>query len=228
MRLGRDLGMKKKIVEATMAATMLLGAVLGQGVVANAEAVTPVATAKPTAAVKPTASVKPTATPVPIMRDNLSEFGLKKEVDLPVTVTADGLSYTLEKIMIFDAKSVDAQTLAKQYGYNLKDSKYFIWTKITVENKSGNIVQQNIKDLRDKWRLNFGDLSKGDAYTSMPDKMLDIKNSKQALWDWSLKPSEKLSSYQGYCYSGDINYFKIRVDNKSNSASKYIVAPKGN
>lgn len=79
MRLGRDLGMKKKIVEATMAATMLLGTVLAQGVVANAEAVTPVVTAKPTAAVKPTASVKSTATPVPIMRDNLSKFGLKKK-----------------------------------------------------------------------------------------------------------------------------------------------------
>lgn len=161
----------------------------------------------------------------PVM-DNLSKYGLKKDVDLPVTVTAGGLSYTLEKIMIFDAKSKDAQTLAKQYGYNLEGSQYFIWTKITVENKSGNIVQQNIKDLKDKWRLNFGDLSKGEAYTSMPDKMIDIKNSKQALWDWSLKPSEKLSTYQGYCYSGGINYFKIRVDNKSNSASKYIVEPK--
>lgn len=212
--------MKKRVVKATLVASMLFSVVLGQGVVAKAEAVTSVVTAKPTA------TVKPTATPALIMRDNLFKFGLKKEVELPVTVTAGGLSYTLEKIMIFDAKSKDAQILAKQYGYNLEGSKYFIWTKITVENMSGNIVQQNIKDLRDKWRLNFGDLSKGEAYTSMPDKMIDIKNSKQALWDWSLKPSELLSSYQGYCYSGDFNYFKIRVDNTSNSASKYIVEPK--
>ncbi|WP_339313073.1 hypothetical protein [Paenibacillus sp. FSL M7-0896] len=199
--------MKKIMMKAMLATTLLAGSILGQ-----------VGSAQATAAAKPTA---------PIMRDNLSKYGLVKDVELPVTVTAGGLSYTLEKIMIFDSKSKDAQVLSKTYGYNLGNAQYFIWTKITVENKSGSMVQQNVKDLKDKWRLNFGDLSKGEAYTSMPDKMTDIKNSKQSLWDWSLKSGEKLSTYQAYLYTGNFNYFKIRVDNRNNSISKYIVEPKG-
>lgn len=63
--------------------------------------------------------------------------------------------------MIFDSKSKDAQALAKQYGYDLDGAQYFVWTKITVENKGGNVVQRNIKDLSNKWRLNFGDLNMG-------------------------------------------------------------------
>ncbi|WP_339254253.1 hypothetical protein [Paenibacillus sp. FSL P2-0136] len=197
----------KKIMMKTMLATALLaGSISGQVGSAHATA------AKPTAA--------------PIMRDNLSKYGLVKDVELPVTVTAGGLSYTLEKIMIFDAKSKDAQALAKQYGYNLDGFQYFLWTKITVENKSGNVVQQNVKDLSAKWRLNFGDLSKGEAFGAMPEASYYKPNSKQALWDWSLKPGEKLSTYQGYLYSGDFNYFKVSVDYKGQFVSKYIVKPK--
>ncbi|OMD08208.1 hypothetical protein [Paenibacillus odorifer] len=158
----------------------------------------------------------------PVM-DNLSKYGLKKDVDLPVTVAAGGLSYTLEKIMIFDAKSKDAQTLAKKYGYDLEDSKYFIWTKITVENKSGNTVQRNIKDLSNKWRLNFGNLAKGEASAAMPGKLDDSVNNKEALWTWVLKPGQKLSTYQGFRYSGEFNHFVIWLDNKGTSATKYIV-----
>ncbi|MEK3713264.1 hypothetical protein [Paenibacillus sp. FSL R7-0333] len=196
----------KKIMMKTMLATALLaGSISGQVGSAHATA------AKPTAA--------------PIMRDNLSKFGLVKDVELPVTVTAGGLSYTLEKIMIFDAKSKDAQALAKQYGYNLNGTQYFIWTKITVENKGGNVVQQNIKDLSDKWRLNFGDLLRGEASSAMPDKLVDVKNSKDALWDWTLKPGQKLSTYQGFRYTGTVNYFKLSVDYKGQFVSKYIVEP---
>lgn len=167
------------------------------------------------------------STTKPIM-DNLSKYGLKKDVELPVTVTAGGLSYTLEKIMIFDAKSKDALALSKKYGYDLEGSQYFIWTKITVENKSGNTVQRNIKDLSNKWRLNFGDLSKGEASAAMPGKLDDSVNNKEALWTWVLKPGQKLSTYQGFRYSGDFNYFVIWLDNKGASATKYIVEPKGN
>ncbi|MNI69185.1 hypothetical protein D3C73_1249200 [compost metagenome] len=159
------------------------------------------------------------------MTDNLSKYGLKKDVELPVTVTAGGLSYTLEKIMIYDAKSKDAQGLAKKYGYDLNNAKYFIWTKITVENKSGNLVQQSAKDVSDKWRLRFGVQTSEMASAAMPEVNFYKPNSKDALWDWSLKPGEKLTSYQGLRYSGEIKYFKISVDYKGQFVSKYIVDP---
>lgn len=127
--------------------------------------------------------------------------------------------------MIFDAKSKDAQALAKQYGYDLDGDQYFIWTKITVENKGTTIIQRNFKDLKYKWRLNFGDLSKGEAFNIMPSKLVYTENSKSALWTWVLKPGEKLSTYQGYLYSGDINYFKLSVDYNGQFVSKYIVEP---
>ncbi|WP_342548624.1 hypothetical protein NST69_04670 [Paenibacillus sp. FSL P2-0089] len=202
--------MKKIMMKAMLATALLAGSISGQVGSAHATA------AKPTAA--------------PIMRDNLSKYGLVKDVELPVTVTAGGLSYTLEKIMIFDAKSKDAQALAKQYGYDLDGAQYFIWTKITIENKGDKIIQKNSKDLSEKWRLNFGDLSKGEAYVSMPLKTVLVQNykpnNKQALWSWVLKPGEKLSSYQGYLYSGKFNYFEIWLDNKGASATKYIVNEK--
>ncbi|MBP2114154.1 hypothetical protein [Paenibacillus silagei] len=200
----------KKIMMKTMLATALLaGSISGQVGSAHATA------AKPTAA--------------PIMRDNLSKYGLVKDVELPVTVTAGGLSYTLEKIMIFDSKSKDAQALAKKYDYAINDAQYFVWTKITVENKSGNLVQQNVKDLSEKWALNFGDLAKGEAFAAMPKASYYKPNSKEALWDWSLKPGEKLNTYQGYLYTGEINYFKIRLINKNKTSnSVYVVEPRGN
>lgn len=131
--------------------------------------------------------------------------------------------------MIFDAKSKDAQALAKKYDYAINDAQYFVWTKITVENKSGNLVQQNVKDLSEKWALNFGDLSKGEAFAAMPKASYYKPNSKEALWDWSLKPGEKLNTYQGYLYTGEINYFKIRLINKNKTANAvYVVEPRGN
>lgn len=105
--------MKKNILRAALTTTMLLSMVLGQNVITNAAAVTPVTAATPSA------TAKPAATPAPIMRDNLSKYGLKKDLELPVTVTAGGLSYTLEKIMIYDFKSKDAQNLVKNMIMNL-------------------------------------------------------------------------------------------------------------
>ncbi|OBZ11549.1 hypothetical protein A8L34_14415 [Bacillus sp. FJAT-27264] len=206
--------MKNTMMKVTLAATMLVGGILGQGAVnvSNADA-----------AAATTTKVQP------IMTDNLSKYGLKKDVELPVTVTAGGLNYTLEKIMIYDAKSNDALALTKKYGYNINGAQYFIWTKITIENKSSNLVQQNVKDLSEKWALNFGDLSKGDAFAAMPKASYYKPNSKEALWDWSLKPGEKLSTYQGYLYTGEINYFKIRSINKKKTADAvYVVEPRGN
>ncbi|WHY20555.1 hypothetical protein QNH28_06050 [Paenibacillus sp. G2S3] len=210
----------KRVVKATLVATMLFSVVLGQGVVANAETVTPVVTAKPTTTMEPATTAKPAATPVPIMRDNLSKFGLEKEVELPVTVTAGGLSYTLEKIMIFDAKSKDAQALIKKFKYS-GEGKYFIWTKITVENNSGNTIKKDYTDLSEKWRLGFG--NKLDAYPTMPRSKDTSVNDKEALWGWKLAPGQKMTTYQAYYYDGDFKSFVIWLDNKKDSATKYIV-----
>lgn len=163
-----------------------------------------------------------------VMTDNLSKYGLKKDLELPVTVEAGGLKYTLEKIMIFETKSKDAQALIKKYGYTgLEDDKYFIWTMITVENKSGSIAQRNSKDLSEKWRLHFG----SEAYPTMPLKTVDVPNykpnNKEALWSWVLKPGEKLSTYQAYSYNGKLEHFVIWLDFKGKSDEKYIVEQAG-
>lgn len=126
--------------------------------------------------------------------------------------------------MIYDTKSATAQALIKKYGYS-GDGKYFIWTKITVENKSGNTVQKNSKDLTEKWQLNFGTESR--VYLTMPLSTVDTPNYKpnneNALWSWSLAPGKKMSSYQAYLYDGDFKSFVIWLDNKKASATKYIV-----
>ncbi|WP_340021792.1 hypothetical protein MHI24_22735 [Paenibacillus sp. FSL K6-1096] len=210
--MNRKISKGKAGVKFFLAAALLAGSVVQGGAVSAAGA----------QSVQPTAKAAAT----PIMRDNLSKYGLVKDVELPVTVTAGGLSYTLEKIMIYDAKSKDAQGLAKQYGYDLDGAQYFIWTKITVENKGTTVVQRNFKDLKNKWRFNFGDLSEGEAFNIMPSKFVNIENSKSALWTWVLKPGEKLSSYQGFLYSGKFNYFEIWLDSKGTSATKYIVNEK--
>lgn len=228
MRLGRDLEMKKKVVKATLAAAMLFGVVLGQGLVANAETVTPVVTAKPIATAIPTATVKPAATPAPIMRDNLSKFGLKKEMDLPVTISAGGLTYTLEKLMFYDVKSKEAQSLMKMYGYSDKiyktPTKYMVWTKLTIENKGSKIIQLSAKDPSSKW---YFKMDGNNLIEPAPkNKMLEL-NNKEALWNWVLKPGEKLSSYQMYGYIKDPSVISIYVNLGGDFEEKYIVKRPG-
>jgi len=155
-----------------------------------------------------------------LMKDNLSKYGLVKDVELPVTVTAGGLSYTLEKIMIYDTNSTTAQALIKKYGYTgTEGRKYFIWTKITVANNSKSVVQFGSKDLSDKWRLHFGE----EAWTTMPRKFAEKVNNPEALWAWELAPGKKLSTYQAFTYTDDFKWFVIWVDNKSASGTKYVV-----
>ncbi|MEK4159531.1 MULTISPECIES: hypothetical protein [Paenibacillus] len=203
--------MKKTMMKSILATTMLFSVVLGNGAITNAAAT-----------VKPATTAKPTATPAPIMRDNLAKYGLKKEIELPVTVTAGGLSYTLEKIMIYDAKSKDAQTLIKKFNYS-GEGKYFIWTKITVKNNSGATVKKDYTDLSEKWSFGFG--SQLGAYPTMPRSKDTSVNDKEALWGWNLKPGQSMTSYQAYYYNGDFKSFVIWVDNKNSSASEYIVSP---
>lgn len=128
--------MKKTILKVTAAALLVSQFLtLGAGFQENtASAAAPVSTAKP----------------VPVMTDNLFKYGLKKDVELPVTVTAGGLSYTLEKIMIYDYNSKDALALRKLYNYgknagSISNPKYFIWTKVTIKNNSQKVAQRIIR-----------------------------------------------------------------------------------
>jgi hypothetical protein len=209
--------MKKEIVKATFVATMLFSVVLGQGGITNAAAATPVATAKPTA------TVKPAATPTPIMRDNLSKYGLKKDMELPVTVTAGGLSYTLEKIMIYDINSDTVKGLKKKYEYGnvsglVANPKYFIWTKITIKNNSKNTVD-NISG--EKWSLSLMEGGQLDPLWNF--SRMGKTNDKEALNRLILKPGEKLTSYQAFMYAKDIKSFVIRLFFNGQFDEKYVV-----
>lgn len=210
--------MKKTMMKSALAATMLFSGVIGPVGAAGTGGNT--ATAKPAA----TATAKPTT--APIMRDNLSAYGLKKAVELPVTVEAGGLSYTLEKIMIYDIDSTAAKAIRNKYGYSkysdlFRNPKYFVWTKTTIANKSKKIVQQNASDVSDKWFLAMKD--SGDLYPSMPYFLADKKNNTNALWSYKLNPGEKLSAYQGFVYEGDFKYFAIRLFFNGAFTEKFIV-----
>jgi hypothetical protein len=212
--------MKKNILRAALTTTMLLSMVLGQNVITNAAAVTPVT------ASTPSATAKPAATPAPIMRDNLSKYGLKKDLELPVTVTAGGLSYTLEKFMIYDFKSKDAQNLVKQYDYEsfgglVSNPKYFIWTKITIKNNSKNTVKRSLNDREKLWTLSLQGKSQLD--TIWPKANVKKLNSKEAYYYYTIKPGEQLSTYQAYLYEEDFKYFVIRLFYGGEFDEKFVV-----
>lgn len=200
--------MKKTIVKSFLAATMLFSVILGNGAITSADA------------------VKPTATPAPVMRDNLSKYGLKKDIELPVTLTAGGLSYTLEKFMIYDFQSKDAQNLVKQYKYDsfgvmVSKPKYLIWTKITIKNNSKSIVKRSLYDQKDKWILTFK--RGGELDTIWPKVNEDKINNKSAFYYYTLKPGEQLSTYQAFLYEKDFEYFAIRMYHAGGFDEKLIV-----
>lgn len=202
--------MKKTSLKVAMAMVILSSMVMGNGYTASATTSKPVATQVPAEA--------------PIMRDNLFKFGLKKEVELPVTVSAGGFNYTLEKLMFYDVKSKEAQSLMKLYGYSDQiykaPTKYMVWTKLTIENKSSKVIQLSSNDLNPKWYLNVdGHNLLGPAPAT---KMLEL-NNKEALWDWVLKPGQKLSSYQMYGYTKDPKDISIYVNLGGELEEKYIV-----
>lgn len=199
--------MKKSIVKVT-AAVLLLSQLLsmGGGSQDNTVSAAAASTSTKTAAV---------------MTDNLFKYGLKKDVELPVTLTAGGLSYTLEKIMIYDINSATAQQLIKKYGYN-NYGKYFVWTKITLENKGDKVIEVSSKDPNPKWMIRVSD--GGVLDQDMPGMRVREKNSTEALWTYSLKPGQKLGTYQGLlCYGSTLDHLVISLNVKGNSAIKYIV-----
>lgn len=198
--------MKKRIVKATLAVAMLFSVVLGQGVVANAT------TDKPTAA--------------PVMTDNLSKYGLNKAMDLPVTLTSEGLSYTLHKIMIYDFKSAEVKNLQKLYGFqdstgSIDSPKYLIWTKFTLQNNTKKTMIGTGKDIMRVMPFTFQDFKITDAI--WPKKLAEKTNSTQALWTYNLKPGEKITSYLAYAYDGEFDFFVMRMYYGKNFIEKFVV-----
>lgn len=159
-----------------------------------------------------------------VMTDNLSKYGLKKDMELPVTVEAGGLSYTLHKVMIYDFKSKDAVAIRKRFDYGASSGlvakpKYFVWTKITITNKSEKTVDN--MDGGSKWILQSMDLKRLDPIGSF-SKIGKI-NDKKALNSFKLKPNESLTTYQALYYSGNFDYFAIRLFHGGGFDEKFIV-----
>lgn len=202
--------MKKTSLKVAMAMVILCSAVMGNGLTASAT------------------TTKSGVTQSSIMRDNLFKFGLEKEVELPVTITAGGLSYTLEKMMVYDVKSKDAQALIKKYGYRekvyLRDTKYMIWTKITISNSSQNLIQLNAKSPTAKWFITANGTN---LATSMPKLRAEEMNSKEALWNWKLEPGKSLSTYQMYGALEDFTNLFISINYGGSFDEKIIVKRQG-
>lgn len=202
--------MKKTMLKSVLAAAMLAAAVVGHGGVSEAAGA---------------ATSVPTATKAPVMTDNLAKYGLKKSMELPVTMSDQNFSYTLHKIMIYDFNSKEAKTLRDKYGYQkygmvLVNPKYFIWTKITITNTSNKNLYGGGGDLGMKIRLYFDDANIVDIVGPM--KSMGKTNSKDALWTLDLAPGEKLTTYFAYVYEGEFDYFSIRHFGKE-LTEKYVV-----
>lgn len=174
------------------------------------------------------------AAPAQVVMDNLAKYELKKDIELPVTVTAGGLSYTLEKILIFDTVSTAAQDLIKKYGYPKYPGpvaahyKYFVWTKLTLENKGDvDIAATPKNDFAHQWSFTASDDEiNGEGALKVLMPLTDYyhkKNSKEALWGYILKPGEKLTTYQAYVYGGQkLNFLKLNLDVNGNKADQNI------
>ncbi|MEK4853937.1 hypothetical protein NST04_29145 [Paenibacillus sp. FSL H7-0756] len=166
------------------------------------------------------------ATAAPVMTDNLAKFGLKKAMDLPVTLESEGLSYTLHKIMIYDFKSPEVKKLQKMYGFQnstdiIDSPKYFIWTKVTLENKTGKILIGSGSDIERIVPLRFKSGTVTDPI--WPRKYAAKTNSAEALWSYNLKPGEKITSYLGYVYADDFNFFVLRMFYGKKVVEKFVV-----
>ncbi|WP_054943697.1 hypothetical protein [Paenibacillus ihuae] len=213
--------MKKTIIKVGLAAAMLSGAALGQVGSAGAAA---------TATPKPAATVKPSAAPV--MTDNFINYGMTKTQNLPATITADGLSYTLHKVMIYDVNSKDARNIWKTYKFlplNLyPKAKYLVWTKITITNKTARTIRRDMQDLSRKWTVAVDHaLNNGDTTLLSPGDPKHPVNSKDLLGYFVLKPNQSLTTYEAYYVKVEPRYFFVTLANQNNLKTLYLVDPDG-
>lgn len=168
----------------------------------------------------------------PVMTDNFFKYGMEKTQDLPATITADGLSYTLHKVMIYDVNSKDAQTIWKKYKFLplslFPKAKYLVWTKITITNKTTRTVRRDMYDLSEKWTVTFDNaLNNGETVFLTPGDPKYPVNSKEALGDFILKPNQSLTTYEAYYAKVNPRYFFVTLLNGSTLKTLYLVDPDG-
>ncbi|MNC08299.1 hypothetical protein D3C75_558800 [compost metagenome] len=205
--------MKKMMLKASAAVLLLTQVIAGGVPAAAAEQPAPkVAAAAATAA--------------PVMTDNLAKYGLKKDMELPVTLSSGGFSYTLHKIMIFDVNSKEVVNLKKTYGFQdvggvIQDPKYFIWTKVTIQNNTKKTIHGGGNDIIRLVRFTFRDGASPDPV--WPMKLASKTNSADALWTYDLKPGQKITSYLAYYFKDSLDYFVIRLFNGSAPVEKFVV-----
>ncbi|BCG57856.1 hypothetical protein [Paenibacillus sp. URB8-2] len=208
--------MKKMILKVSTAALLLTQIVLVGGVSAKAV----------DAAAHRVVAATSAKTNTPVMTDNLSKYGLKKAMNLPVTLSSEGLSYTLHKVMIYDFNSPEVKKLQKLYGFqNGSDviivPKYFIWTKVTIRNNTSKMLKGDGTDIYRLIRLTFqtGEITD----PAWPMNLAQKINSKDALWTYRIKPGEQITTYLAYYYDKEIDYFVIRMLYGKNFVEKYVV-----
>ncbi|NGM82635.1 hypothetical protein G5B47_09410 [Paenibacillus sp. 7124] len=208
--------MKKTILKVSAAAlllsqVLLVGGVEGKAVDAALPRVATTVTAKPA---------------VPVMTDNLFKYGLKKAMNLPVTLSSEGLSFTLHKIMIYDIQSTEVKKLKNLYGFQngtsiIQDPKYMIWTKVTIQNNTTKTIHGSGNDI---WILLPFYFQDGKNVSPVwPRKLAEKTNSSEALWTYTLKPGQKITSYLAYYYKDSFDYFSISLMYGKNYVEKYVV-----
>ncbi|CAH1217376.1 hypothetical protein PAECIP111892_04402 [Paenibacillus auburnensis] len=169
-------------------------------------------------------------TKTPAMTDNFFKYGMEKTQDLPATINADGLSYTLHKVMIYDVNSKDAQTIWKTYKFLplslYSKAKYLIWTKITITNNTTQTIRRDMKDLSQKWRVSV-DTINGDTTLLTSGDPYYPYNSKESLGDFILKPNESLITYEAYYAKVKPRHFFVSLMYKNTLKNLYLVDPDG-
>lgn len=212
--------MKRTSMKVAIASALLLSTVLGNVTVTNAAATTQAvaATQKPSAA--------------PVMTDNFSKYGMTKTQSLPATIDANGLSYTLHKVMIYDVNSKDAQTIWKTYKFLplslYPKAKYLVWTKITITNKTSRTIRRDMYDLSSKWVLSVDHaLNNGYGFFLSPGDPNYPYNSKEALGNFVLKPNQSITTYEAYYVKVKPRHFFVTVINQNNTKTLNLVDPDG-
>lgn len=163
-----------------------------------------------------------------VMTDNLAKYGLKKAVNLPVTVSSGGFSYTLHKIMIYDINSTETKRLTKLYGFPsggalVSFPKYLIWTKVTIQNNTNKTLHGAGNDIIRIVPFRFQLGASIVIEPIWPKKLAEKTNSTEALWTYTLKPGQKITSYLAYFYKGSFDFFVIRLFYGPEMVEKYVV-----
>jgi hypothetical protein len=136
--------------------------------------------------------------------NNFLAYGDIPKVKFPYTDTTDiGLQVTLNDIHVYKVDSPEAQEIINKYQLDINtrgNPKYFMWTHVTIQNNSNDLIERNGNSLLAKWKVGVDGIAT-DIAPSENSKIMGIHNRTDYLWAWELKPGESLSSYQAYFFN---------------------------